>query len=130
MPAQIDGAVGVLGDLAAVAVNGDLAAVCSGGHILNIVTHGQHHLIGDKTVFHQIQHQPLRHFADNEAGLVEGIRVMQYLPGADTAGLGLVGLDVGNGTRLPAPCVVDQQLGIDPEQLIEQLVDTVRAPIE
>ena len=29
MPAQIDGAVGVLGDLAAVAVNGDLAAVCS-----------------------------------------------------------------------------------------------------
>ena len=56
MPAQIRGAVGVLGNSAAVAVNGDGALIGAAsfrvGEIFNIVAHRQDNLVGDKSFVH------------------------------------------------------------------------------
>ena len=56
MPAQIHGAVGVLGNSAAVAVNGDGALIGAAssrvGEIFNIVAHRQDDLVGDKSFVH------------------------------------------------------------------------------
>ena len=45
---------------------------------------------------------------------------MKDLPGTDTVRLRPIGFYVGDSAGLPAPGVVDQQLGVDAKQLIEQ----------
>ena len=44
---------------------------------------------------------------------------MQHLSAAQTAGNRFVGLDLRDRAGFPAPGVVDQQFGIDAEQLIQ-----------
>ena len=56
MPAQIGGAVGVLGNPAALSVDGDGTAIGAAslrvGEIFNIVAHRQDDLVGDKSFVH------------------------------------------------------------------------------
>ena len=121
---QVLGAVGVLGDPAAVVIGGDLPLVAGGscgvGEVLDIVAHGEDDLVGHKALIHQIQGEEIRHLADDQAGLLVGVGVLQHLTRGDAVGLGLVGLDIGNGAGLPAPGMVDEQLGVDTEELIEE----------
>ena len=63
----------------------------------------------------------LGHLAHHEARFLEGVGAMQHLSRAEGAGLGTIGLDVGYGAGLPAPGMVYEQLGIHPEQVVEQV---------
>ena len=48
------------------------------------------------------------------------LRGLKDLPGTDTVRLRPIGFYVGDPAVLPAPGVVDQQLGVDAKQLTEQ----------
>ena len=91
------------------------------GH-LPVIAHHQHHLIRHHTLLGQIQGQLIRHLPDDQAPLLIGIGPLQNLTGADAVGAGAVGLDIPDGAGLPAPGVVDEQLGIDPKNGIQQLL--------
>ena len=128
---KIDGAVCLLRDFSSVAVGFDFAVV-SGlpdriGQILNVVTDGENHLIGDKTLLHQIQNELVRHFADDKSGFVCFVGTLQDLTGAKAAGAWAIGLDCCNGGGLPAPCVIDEELRIFAKKRIKQIFILFRA---
>ena len=131
MTVKVNRAVGLLRDPAAIAV-GFHRAVIPGpprriGQVLNIIAHGQHHLIGDKPLIHQIQHQQVRHLPDDQLCLVRLIGAVQDLTGAETVGAGAVRLDGRNGGGLPAPRMVDEQFRVLAEELIKQVLIPLRA---
>ena len=109
----------MLGKLASVSVHGHFPPVVP-FHALYIISHRQHHLIADQTFIHQIQGDLVCHFPYHQTSFRDWIGTVQHLPGANAAGLRPIGLDVGNGAGFHAPCVIDQQLCIDTEQLIQQ----------
>ena len=118
----MDGAGGVLGDGAAIAVGAHLPMILPAAlrvfEVLDVVADGQHQLIGDKMLVHQLQRQRIGHLVHHQAGHLAGIGAGEHLPGAYTVRFRLVSLDVGDGTGLPSPGVVDQQLGVDTEHLV------------
>ena len=126
VPRQIFRAMGVLGDLASVHIRGHstviLLAALRVGQVFNIIAHRQHHLLGHQPFIHQLQHKGIRHLAYYQPCLVKFGGAVQHLPAADAGGRRLVCLDVRKGTRLPPPCMVDQQLGVGAEQAVKQLL--------
>ena len=112
----------VLGNLPPVAVGGDLPVVglrpCGVRQILDVIAHGQHNLIRQQPLVHQIQHQGIRHLPGHQLGLLKIVGVLQHLAGADGIGFGPVGLDVRHGAAFPAPGVVNQQLRVDAEEFV------------
>ena len=121
------GAVGVLGNLATIMVGGDGAGVSNAGRRQagGIVPDGQVDLVGHQPLIHQIQNQFFRHFPHHQPGLFIGVGGGQHLAGAEGAALRLIRLDVGNRGRLPAPGMVDEQLGVDAEGLVQQVLVVV-----
>ena len=109
----------LLGDLASVPVCVHRAAVFR-SEARCIVAHREHHLIGDKSFFHKLKDQPIRHFPDDDPGVVESIRLGEHLPNAHAVGLWAIGLDLFDRAGLPAPGVIDQQLGVDAEKPVEK----------
>ena len=71
-------------------------------------------------------HWPVPHHSRNGQSADQGpshmvpLRGLKDLPGTDTVRLRPIGFYVGDPAGLPAPGVVDQQLGVDAKQLIEQ----------
>ena len=99
-----------------------LLAALRVGQVFDIIAHRQHHLLGHQPFIDQLQHKGIRHLAYNQPRLVKFGGAVQYLPAADAGGRRLVCLDVRKGTRLPPPCMVDQQLGVGAEQAVKQLL--------
>ena len=121
----------LLRNLSSVAVGFNLTVV-SGfpdriGQILDVITDGENHLIGDKTLLHQIQNKLICHFADDKFCLVGFVGTVQDLTGAQAAGGWPIGLDCCNGGGLPAPCVVDEELRIFSKKRIKQVFILFRA---
>ena len=117
--AQMLRSMGGFGDLAAIPVHGDLPAVClppSGiCQIFPVIAHGQHHLVCDQTFFHQLQGQSVSHLPDHVPRLLEIVGRLEHLTGSHALFLRAVGLDVRNGTWLPSPGMVDEELRVDAE---------------
>ena len=80
-----------------------------------VIAETQRDLLRDQALSDKVQHQQLRHFADDGSRPLIIIRLLQHLTGGQTVVLRPVGLDRRDLCRLPAPGVVDQQLGIDAE---------------
>ena len=104
-----------------------LCPSCRIGKVLNVIADGENHLVGDKSLVHQVQHKQVRHFPDNQLRLLRLVGTVQYLTGADAVGAGTVCLDCLNGRRLPAPRMVDEQFRVLAEQLIKQVLIPLRA---
>ncbi len=119
----------MLWDLPAVVVGGDRPLVFfpSGRitQVLDVITDGQRELVGHQPFFHQIQGQRVRHLPDDDPGLLRGVGAGEHLARAQAFDAGLVGADLRDGAGLPAPGVVDEQLGVDPEELVEQILVVV-----
>ena len=128
---KVDRAVRLLGHLPPIGVGFNPAAILRPprriGQVFNVIADGQHHLVGDKPLVHQIQHEQIRHLADDEPRLLRLVRAMQHLSGADAVRARPIRLDRLDGRRLPAPCVVDEQLRVFAEQPVEQILAALRA---
>ena len=105
----------------------EVDAPCGVVQIVNIVPDGQHDLVGDKALAHQIEHQLIRHLADNQTRFVRHIRTREHLSGADAVGARLVGFDVRDCTRLPSPRMIDEQFCVFAEQFVQQILVFLRA---
>ena len=128
---EIDRAVRLSGQRAAVAVDLGLAviapAACRVGQIFDVVADGEHDLVGDEPLVHQIEHKQIGHLAQHEPRLVRRVGAGEHLPGADALERGRQLFDGLDGARLPAPGVVDEQLGVFAEQAVQQLLVALRA---
>ena len=111
--------MGVLGDGAAIAVRLDLAPVAlpAAGvrQVLDVIAHRQRQLVRHQPLVHQVQCQLVRHFPDHKPGFLIRVGALQDLPRADAFGLRFICLDIGDGTGLPAPGMVNQKLRVDAE---------------
>ena len=96
-------------------------SICSPRQILDIIANCKYHLICDKPLFNQFQHQSLCHFLYNHTCFLTCIRALQHLPRTNAITLRAVRLNLCDRTRFIAPCMVDQQLCIHPEKLIQQI---------
>ena len=112
--------MGVLGDLPAIAVCHGLAVVAAACGVFNVVSHCQGQLIRYQFLFQQIQRDGLRHLPYNQPCFLKGIRALENLSRADAVRFRPVCLDILHTARLPAPCVVDEELSVDAEHPIEQ----------
>ena len=121
--------MGVLGDLPSVAVRHGLAVIAAAGGVLDVVAHRQRELVGDQALFQEVQGDGLRHLPHHPSGLLVIIGALQDLAGADAVGLRPVRLDVSHPAGLPAPGVVDEELGVDAEHPVEQLLVVVFAGV-
>ena len=123
--------MGVLRDLPSVAVDFDFAVklFCSVGvgKVFNVIPHRQCQLVGNQPLAHQIQGQGVCHLPDHQPGFGKVVWALENLPGDDALILWPVGFHIGQGAGLPAPCVIDEQFGVDPEQLVEQVFVVVYA---
>ena len=112
--------------LAAVKIRGDRPVVSAAyrgiGQVFDVVAHGQHDLAGDQPLFQQVERKLAGHFLRDQPRFVKGVGALQHLPRAKAVRGGAVGLDVRHGARLPAPCVVDQELGVYAEQPVQQVL--------
>ena len=119
----------MLGDIPAIRISGDSPMIPTPAfwvlQIFPVISHGQGQLLCDQPLIHQVQSKLIRHFAHDQPGLGKGIRLLQYLAGADAVELRFVSLDVCNGAGLPAPGMVNQQLRIDPKELIQHFLVVV-----
>jgi len=110
----------MLGNLSPVAVRHNLSAIvcikCRICNIFNVITDGKHKLIRHKTPFHQIQRQRIRHLLHHQPRALRVVGAMQYLPRTYAVHLRSVRLNLFHRHRLPAPCMIDEQLRIDAEQ--------------
>ena len=119
---NVPSAMGGLGDFAPIGVQHHRPIVFFAAIALQafaVVPNIQHNLLRDHMLPNQIQHQQLRHFADNQPPFLKIIRALQYLPGGNTAGGRTILLDIRYRHRLPAPCVVNDQLRVDPKGFIK-----------
>ena len=116
----------MLGDLSSVAIRGDRSGISRGAlceyQIFNIIAYGQHQLIGDQPLVHQIQRQCIRHLPDNQSRLVKGIGALEYLAGNNALIFGLICLYIRYGTGFPAPGMINEQLCVDSKEPIEHLL--------
>ena len=122
---QIPGTMGGLGDFATIGIRHHGASIFSAALAFKafaVVPDIQHDLLRDHVFPDQIQHQQLRHFPDDQPPLFKIIRALQDLPGRNAAGGRTVLPDVRYRHRLPAPCMVDDQLGVDAEGFIEPVL--------
>ena len=126
-PGEVGRPVGVLGDLPAVAVRHGLTVIAAAGRVLDVIAHRQRELVSDQALFQEVQGDGLRHLPNDPSGLLVIIGALQNLAGADTVGLRPVRLDVLHPAGLPAPGVVDEELGVDAEHPVEQLLAVVFA---
>ena len=88
----------------------------------------QDHLVRHQFLLHQVQHQQVRHFADDDASFLETVRAHQHLPAGKTVRRGPVGLDCRDGAGLPAPGVVDEEFRIDTEKPVQDFLSLQGAP--
>ena len=93
-----------------------------------VVTDMQDDLIGGKPFPHQFQRELICHFAADQLSLFRCIRLREHLSLTDAAALRPIRLDLGECRRLPAPCVVNDQLGIDAEDPEEPVLAGFRKP--
>ena len=113
--------MGRLGDIPPVHVGFHLSLKAAAA-FKHLITHGEDYLVGDQALVHQVQHQGVGHFPHYHFGLFKAVGPLEHLAAADTVGLRPVALYVLYGAGLPAPGVVYQQLGVDPEELVEKLL--------
>ena len=120
MLSQIHRSVGVLWHLSSVVIAGYFSAIYNAGarQAFGIVSHRQHRLVCGNSLVHHIQGYGVAHFAQHQPCTVGGVGGVQNLTRAKTSGRGLVGFYIRNAAALPAPGVVNQQLGIYAEQLV------------
>ena len=97
------------------------------GEAFDIVAHVEYDLVGHKALFHQFEHELLRHLADDYPRLIERVRALEHLPRAETAAAGAVRLNVRDSARLIAPRMVYQQPRVHAEELIERVLIVLRA---
>ena len=114
--------MGMLWDLPPIRISGDGPMIPPPAfrvlQVFTVISHGQCQLLRHQPLIHQVQSKLVRHFAHNQSGLGKGIRLLQHLAGAEAVELRFVSLDVRNGAGLPAPGMIDQQLRIDPKELV------------
>ena len=126
VPAQIHSAVGGFGGVAAVPVFFDRPLVFPAdlriGQILVVIDDSQDKLVCQKAFFHKVQGGAVRHFTHDNAGFFRAVGALQHLAGAEGAVLRLICLDEVDCAGFPAPGVIDEKLGIDTEQLVEQIL--------
>ena len=131
LPLEIDRAVSRLGHLPPIAVGRDRAVVRIAalgiGQTRNIVAHREHDLVGHHALVHQIKRGRVGHFVRDQSSLLKIIGLLQHLTIAEGMIFRLIRLDHVNGARFPAPRVVDQQLGVDAEELVQQILVRDRA---
>ena len=77
------------------------------GQIVNIIADGKHHLVGDKSLIHQIKYQQICHFLHDELRLFYCVSALQHLPGAHAVLLRLICLNLRNGSWLPSPRMIN-----------------------
>ena len=86
MSVQIDGAMGVFGDLASVMIlhNRTVVLCFSGrvGEVFDVIAHRHHQLIGDKPLVHQIQREHIGHLPQDKPCLLRIVGTVKHLPGA------------------------------------------------
>ena len=90
-------------------------------YILGVIADGQHQLICLKSLGHQIKHQKIRHFMDNEPCLIRRIRFRKHLSDRKRIVLRLIGFNIRHLRGFIAPGMVDQKFRIDPEHVIQQI---------
>ena len=128
-PLQIGSSVGRFGDPDAPAsiLDRSLIRTAVFGKVALIITHMQDDLICQTVLSYKVQGQGFRHFLNYDSRLFKSVWPHQDLAGSDAAGFRNKALDFPHGAGLPAPGMVDQQLRVDPEQLIEQVLIMVIA---
>ena len=130
---QIVGGGGVVKVFCANRMLGDLPPVAVGGHwpliamifhreIFNIVADCEHQLIGGQSLIHQVQGQSVRHLPHDQSGFLKRIGALEHLAGDDTFMLRLIRFYIRDGTGFPSPCVINEQFGVDAEELIQQFL--------
>ena len=122
---HVPGAVGGLGDFAPIGIRHHRAGVFSAALAFKafaVVPDIQHDLLRDDMFPDQIEHQQLRHFPDDQPSLLKVVGTLQDLPRRDAAGGRTVLPDILHRHRLPAPRMVDDQLGVDAEGFVEPVL--------
>ena len=122
MASQICCAGSVFGDRPAIVVSGDGTVIVFPDiwvfQILNVISNRQNELVSHLPFIYQVEGQHICHFPYYESCFLPRVGRLQNLPGGDAVGAGLVRLDLVDGTRLPAPGMVDQQLRVDAKEFI------------
>ena len=117
--------MGVFRYLPSVVILHDFAVILSPafrvGQVLNVVANRDNELVGDKAFVNQVHREKVCHFPENEPRFVCLIRLVQHLSRSQAVAFRFVRLDSFNRARLPAPCVVNQQLRILAEELVKQV---------
>ena len=96
--------------------------------VFSVIAEGQNYLICEHSLFKKTDGGGIRHFPDNDPCLFITAGARQYLTAAEGPGLGNIGFDQVDGTGLPPPGMVDQKLGIYPEQVVEEILVPDRTP--
>ena len=107
----------LFGHAAAISIRLHLAPIA---RVFNVIAHRQYHLIRRQPLFDQIEHEQIRHLLHNQPRLVKRIWALQHLSGADAAGHGAICVDICHRAGFIAPCVINQQLGVNAKQPIQQ----------
>ena len=90
-------------------VSGSALRICQ---VLNIITHHQNNLVRRKALLHELKHNLVNHFLNNDPGFVKGIRTGQNLSRAGACRFWFICFDTCNVNRLPAPRLVNEKNGI------------------
>ena len=115
-----------------VTVRHDLAVIifppCGILQVFHVVADRQYDLRRLPVLFRQIQCQPVRHLAYHRPALFKSIGFLKYLPLAHALHGRAQIFHIRHRTRLISPCMINQQLGVDTEQMIQQLFVFQRRP--
>ena len=95
---------------------------------LGVVTHRDGHAVGNETFLHQTEREVVDHLFCHHTRFLERVWRHEHLPVAQRIALGAVSLHHLYRARLPAPGMIDEQLGIHSQQLIYHLLVHYRTP--
>ena len=119
---QIGSPMGVLGYSPAIMVPSHRPSVFCAAfrvpQVVRIVTDRESELVGHQSLANQIHGQLIRHLPDHHPGFIKWIGLLQHLTRPYAFGGRLIGFDMIDRARFPAPRVVNQSLSIDTEHFI------------
>ena len=78
--------------------------------------------LGGQSFFQQLQCELLRHFCDDDAGLLERVGAGKYLSGTKALAGRAILLDILHRTGFHAESMINQDLRINSENLVERLL--------
>ena len=91
------------------------------GQVHRVVVDGQHQLVCHQLFRKETKRHGICHLLQNNLRLGPFVGLLQHLSAAEGVRLRTVGLDIIDGTRLPPPGMIDEQLSTHAKQAVEEV---------